>query len=555
MMDRPQNLQAFVTLSFVTMMRLLPMCWALIGTSARPLPKGTRQSYIISFNAKMDDHGVALLPFEEMKKLDQRLRVLEESSSEFLWDFYEPDLYSFSIQPGKAKKISITSTCYSVQALLLLSDTPPRIKVNRILKELINSPWRDNDIYQVSLILATLLRSDIRILQTFDYGTHSQIEKLISLALTARPQRRFGENQLFSEYIAFLCCSVYAKLNHLLKDKSAGNILAELIPEGTASKLSLSLLRCRETSFNELCRQMAYRSAGDSSSFDVIRLVFALLGYVKACAALEGTPGREPEVGTENNKINKVSSGDKKASFTLYLWAHFSFLYQWLVQAALAAFFEEQQNNGLWDRGQPIYKSFRKQGRNIGNAYVFVVDALSSLLELMPNECFRPHLGALRKTLQWVESHQQVDIVPDFCDKESGECNGRALRGWASSHLIHLSGPQAWSTAQIVTCISLLRKTVRQLMHNDVLNEFNGIAYSKRGPLPEAWDRLLDSDIGNSGEECRTIKSVLEQRVCTPFADSVDNPGVGAVYSAILFGSPGTAKTTISEATAEKMGW
>jgi SpoVK/Ycf46/Vps4 family AAA+-type ATPase len=101
-----------------------------------------------------------------------------------------------------------------------------------------------------------------------------------------------------------------------------------------------------------------------------------------------------------------------------------------------------------------------------------------------------------------------------------------------------------------------MKRTIQQLLHNDVLEEFNGISRFHRGPNQEGWDRLLDSDLGSpSPDGCRAIKSVLEERVCTPFADSVSNPSIGAAYSAILFGSPGTAKTTISEAVAEKMGW
>jgi SpoVK/Ycf46/Vps4 family AAA+-type ATPase len=53
----------------------------------------------------------------------------------------------------------------------------------------------------------------------------------------------------------------------------------------------------------------------------------------------------------------------------------------------------------------------------------------------------------------------------------------------------------------------------------------------------------------------RTIKDVLEERVVKPFSTSFDNPSFGAVYSAILFGPPGTAKTTICEALAQKMGF
>lgn len=279
---------------------------------------------------------------------------------------------------------------------------------------------------------------------------------------------------------------------------------------------------------------MAYRSAGDSSSFDVIRLAYSLLSYVRASSSLQETAGREPirgmgsDSGTESFRMNKP-----------------------LIKSALSAFFEEQKEDGLWDRGQAIFKAFRKKGRNIGNAYVFAVDTLSSLLEILPDEYFRPHLQELQNTLSWIESNQQVEVVP--YSQEEG--TGRPLRGWASSHLNQSSGPVAWSTAQTVRSISLLGRTIRQLMHNDVLNEFNGIAHSQRGPMPEAWDRLLDSDLGPRGKECKSIKCVLEERVCTPFSSSLSNPSVGAAYSAILFGSPGTAKTTISEAVAEKMGW
>ena len=91
------------------------------------------------------------------------------------------------------------------------------------------------------------------------------------------------------------------------------------------------------------------------------------------------------------------------------------------MKEALNAFFLEQDDSGLWDKGkgnslcdvlmlacakenskqlcviilsgQPIYKSFRKTGRNVGNAFVFATDTLGSLLDALPAEYFRPHLG------------------------------------------------------------------------------------------------------------------------------------------------------------------
>jgi hypothetical protein len=485
--------------------------------------------------------------FEEMKKLDQRLKSLEDATPGYLMDFYEPHLSSFSIKPGSDTKMSITSTCYAIRAILS-SDDPNAFEVNlgSILQDIVKSEWRENDIYQVSLILLILLRADPerKTLNHSNSETTSNISKLVSLLLTARPKRRFGDQQIFSDYICYICCRVYALLHDSTKRDEDGTLLVGgmsrdlALEENAASEISVALTRAGEISFNELCRQMAYRSAGDSSSFDVIRLAYSLLSYLTATASLQHTAGRELVVGegaaagTETVKMNKR-----------------------LAQAALAAFFDEQQDDGLWDRGQPIYKSFRRQGRNIGNAYVFAVDALGSLLEIIPAEDFRPHLRQLQKTLEWIETHQSVEVIADYCDTVSGQCYGKSLRGWSSPHLSPGSGPQAWSTAQVTTCVARMRRTIRQLLHNDVLEEFDGISVSKLGPRPAAWDRLLDSDLGSPTGEARAIKSVLEERVCTPFADSVSNPSVGAAYSVILFGSPGTAKTTICESVAQKMGW
>jgi SpoVK/Ycf46/Vps4 family AAA+-type ATPase len=98
-----------------------------------------------------------------------------------------------------------------------------------------------------------------------------------------------------------------------------------------------------------------------------------------------------------------------------------------------------------------------------------------------------------------------------------------------------------------------MRSVLKELLNNDVLQEFHGTKIARRDDT--GWDMLLDSDLGSSTDCCRTIKSVLEERVIRPFETSITNPSVGVSYSVILFGTPGTAKTTITEATASKMGW
>lgn len=473
---------------------------------------------------------------------------------------------------SNTKSLSVTSTCYALQAIsaagesglydsFIVTDTVDqndlRPSIASIIEALLSSPLREDDLFQLPVLLYTILKIDTdrsMLKRAFRYPEiASKVKRIIAEILTSRPQRRDGESQQYSDYIIFQCCQVFSALQSastITPDRTIttgpnlhtnlSSLPSSAVPDDAASKIPLALARCAETGSNELCRQLAYRAAGDTSSFDVMRLAYSLLTYIKASNSMAGTAGRELVPGEGPSPRTKSAPLNRR-----------------LVRAALAAFFEEQTPNGLWDKGQPIYKSFRRQGRNVGNAFVFAIDTVGSLLEALPPEDFRPHLGALENVLEWIELHQVVDVITDYCDAETGQCFGKPIRGWASPHLSPGTGPQAWSTAQVLTCVSLMRSTIQQLMNDDVLNEFNGIKLSENGQRHAAWDRLLDTDLGNPSDpgNCRTIKAVLDERMLIPFANSVMSPGFGAAYSAILFGPPGTAKTTICESLAQRMGW
>ena len=301
-----------------------------------------------------------------------------------------------------------------------------------------------------------------------------------------------------------------------------GNLPSSVLPEGAASATLLALTRCVEVSYNELCRQLAFRSAGDSSSFDVIRLVFSLMAYIRASNAMSGTAGREVIKGEGPATGTAVGTPNKR-----------------LVKAALDAFFAEQNADGTWDKGQPIFKSFRKK-RDVGNAFVFGADTVGNLLHLLPAEDFRPHLLGLERLLSWMEQHKEIEIIADYCDPISGQCYGKPLQGWNSPHMTSTksAGPAAWSTAQTITCIMRMRKVVQRLLHVDVLEEFHGV--SNNGMIKvQSWDRLLNTDLGDpSTTGCRTLKDVLNERMIQPFSDKSALPTFGAAYSSILFGPP-----------------
>ena len=176
----------------------------------------------------------------------------------------------------------------------------------------------------------------------------------------------------------------------------------------------------------------------------------------------------------------------------------------------------------------------------MGNAFVFAADTVGSLLDALPAEDFRPHLDGLERLLSWMEQHKEVEIIPDYCDPNTGQCYGKPLQGWNSHHMTSTKslGPAAWSTAQTITCIMRMKKVVQRLLHVDVLEEFRGTSNNGIVKL-QSWDRLLDTDLGNpKSEGCRTLKDVMNERMIQPFSKTSTVPTFGAAYSSILFGPP-----------------
>ena len=631
------------------------------------------------------DHGQRITPssssstststtkysFDAMTKFEHRLSMLEEvAAPDFLADYYEPDLRSFSIIPEflssseesssgttmnsktdnttneegeeialktKKKTLSVSSTVYGLRAIMeypastltrgiigesslsSTSSSSSSSKLREQLQALIHSDWRENDLYEVSLLLSIILKLDptLSAVQSILFQeekeknndtnnnrssskkdtTKYRFRTMLQKILSGRPRRRYGEEQKFSAYINYLCTTCYVDLantisinkapqsnnddsnfrlgvidvqNELFNDDDDDDDDPKSSTQRFFKEITVAVTRSAEIARDELCRQLAYKYSNDKGNFDVIKLVYNLLSYVKATESLKETA----TIISSASSYDAVQSTDTSEAVTESIPR----INRRLVLSALQVFFDEQDHNvadGLWDRGQPIYQSFNKKGRNVGNAYVFGIDALGSVLDvLLPPEImegggenFRPYLPNLERAFAWIERNIDVEttivIADKQCDPDTGRCYGRALRGWCSPHIRPSTGPNAWSTAQTITCLARMRRIVKQLLHNDVLSEFGGISISSASASSSSspgWDRLLDSDLGcntndDSSTGIRTIKSVLEERVITPFitAADVSNPGVGAAYSTILFGSPGTAKTTITEAVAEKL--
>ena len=176
-----------------------------------------------------------------------------------------------------------------------MKTTPTATQLRDIVRATLLADWREEDLFQVPLIINTILNVDKdRVLlnpKVMDEMLAERMRRLISALFSARPLRRNGQSQPLSDYIIFLCAQALTTIYKssprvLLPDwdtdrfdttgtsdnyVSIGGLPIKALPDGAASQLSISISRCAEVSFNELCRQLAFRSAGDRTNFDPIR--------------------------------------------------------------------------------------------------------------------------------------------------------------------------------------------------------------------------------------------------------------------------------------------
>merc|ERR1740138_1214891 len=131
-----------------------------------------------------------------------------------------------------------------------------------------------------------------------------------------------------------------------------------------------------------------------------------------------------------------------------------------IVSKALQVIFEVQQKNGLWRRGQAIQGDDSR--RDIGNSYVFSFDMIGTLLEEFEStpEMIQGYIPNLFQALKWAEDNYL-----------SLEVQGELISGWRSNHL-KPGAPQGWSSAQVLFSMSKMRKFLRKMVNNAVLEEF-----------------------------------------------------------------------------------
>ena len=443
----------------------------------------------------------------------ERVAAIADRHETFLGLYWSAEDATFRADPRKEREAHITTACTSILSFLevpvggRLPDYIERARTD-FGEWLSAQAWTSEDLpennpYTAPMAIETLAKLG---------RLHAHLDKVaraseaLVAALESEPR---GSVAFVDRYPpnGFLTYWVHRALRDVL-EMAGTEVWAD---EARRAEIEQLLDEALEWGVQEVYRQLAFHATADLDHFDALQLAYALV----LADVRDQRRGRPPNLP--------------------------------LLKHGLGVFFERQRPDGLWEKNFPIFH-FAK----LGNAYPFSFETLTAVLQLgargdvtgvqaFREELFAPHVGGLLRVFGWAAAHEVHGAQP----------------GWRSNTVPPGSPPSAWATAMVLSFCRGLHLLLDRMGRDLILREFRARVPSRATAEelgPETWSPRADSLTNIQGAaDPVSLKGLIYDHFIAPRQTDGD---IGkAAWTAILFGPPGTAKTTLAEHLAGALGW